>query len=289
MLESNTFVYSEQIEPNTGSIHNHGGIKMSHKTVFMGISASKLGHRFDPDKIAETVENIMKKYVEETAQEDDIKCDWYAIGGRWEGAIGALKGAENVLLTENGLFAYDFFELYDAIINNGQRGPYFVDDVEYIPINAGLKKDIAWDAVSKLDQYKTFKFLELVLNCDPRIGNSLPEGYEIKDGDLFGGKNQSLLLKKGEIFAEWVNRLGIQFDRALIPPDAYIDTKGIWHDENDGWAELEKKLMRGKLNEMPEDPVEAAQEIYVGKFEKFIADELKDNDCFVVLDCHCFP
>lgn len=114
------------------------------------------------------------------------------IGGRWEGTVRAIKGAENVLLTENGLFAYQLFDQYDAIINNGQRGPYFVDDVEYIPVNAGLKKDIAWDAISKLDQFKTFKFLELVLNRDPCLGESLPEGYEINDGYLYAGDDKSL-------------------------------------------------------------------------------------------------
>ena len=150
-----------------------------------------------------------------------------------------------MLLTENGLFAYQLFDQYDAIINNGHRGPYFVDDIEYAPVNAGLKKNIAWDAISRLDNYKDFKFLELVLNRDPRLGNRLPEGYEIKDGDPFAGEGKSPILKEGETFVEWVDRLGMQFDRAMMPPDAYIDTKGAWHDENDEWAEFEKKLMSG--------------------------------------------
>jgi hypothetical protein len=262
---------------------------MSHKTVYMGISASQLGQMFAPDKIASIVEKTMQKYVEETAKEDDIKCDWYVIGGRWEGAVGAIKGAENVLLTESGLFAYQLFDQYDAIINNGQRGPYFVDNVEYIPVNAGLKKEIAWDAISRLDQYKTFRFLELVLNRDPRLGDSLPEGYEIKDGDLYAGENESLFLKNKETFSEWADRLGIQFGRAMMPPDAYIDTKGVWHDENDAWAVFEKKLMSGRFDEMPENPQEAAQEAYLENYEKFMDEELKDDDCFVILDCHCFP
>ena len=116
---------------------------MSHKTVYMGISANKLKGSVSLENISAYVEKTMRKYVEETAKEENIKCDWYVIGGRWEGAVGAVKGTENILLTENGLFAYQLFDQYDAIINNGQRGPYFVDDVEYIPVNAGLKKDIA--------------------------------------------------------------------------------------------------------------------------------------------------
>ena len=39
---------------------------------------------------------------------------------------------------------------------------------------------------------------------------------------------------------------------------------------------------------MPENPEEAAQEAYLEKYEKFMDEELKDDDCFVILDCHCF-
>lgn len=262
---------------------------MSHKTVYMGISANKLKGSVSLENISAYVEKTMRKYVEETAKEENIKCDWYVIGGRWEGAVGAVKGTENVLLTENGLFAYQLFDQYDAIINNGQRGPYFVDDVEYVPVNAGLKKDIAWDAISKLDQYKTFKFLELVLNRDPRLGDSLPEGYEIKDGDLYAGEDKSLFLKNKETFNEWAERLGIQFGRAMMPPDAYIDTKGVWHDDNDAWAEFEKIVMSGRFEDLPENQEEAAQQAYLENYEKFMDEELKDDDCFVILDCHCFP
>lgn len=262
---------------------------MSHKTVYMGIPANELKGDISLERVSSYVEKTMAKYVEETAQEENIKCDWYVIGGRWEGAVGAVKGAENVLLTENGLFAYQLFDQYDALINHGQRGPYFVDDIEYVPVNAGLKKSIAWDAVSRLDHYKDFKFLELVLKRDPRLGGRLPEGYEIKDGNLFAGEDKSLILKEGETFAEWVDRLGMQFGRAMMPPDAYIDTKGVWHDENDEWAEFEKKIMSRKFKDMPENPEEAAQEAYLEKYEKFMDEELKDDDCFVILDCHCFP
>lgn len=261
---------------------------MSHKTVYMGISANKLKGDVCLKNISAYVDKTMKKYVGGNSQKN-TKCDWYVIGGRWEGAVGAVKGAKNVIPTENGLFAYQLFEEYDAIINNGQRGPYFVDDVEYIPVNAGLKKAIAWDAISRLDQYKTFKFLELVLNRDPRLGGELPDGYEIKDGDLYAGEDKLLFLKNNETFSEWAERLGIQFDRAMMLPDAYIDTKGVWHDDNDAWAEFEKKMMSGKFDDIPENPMEAAQEVYLENYDKFIDDELQDDDCFVILDCHCFP
>ncbi len=262
---------------------------MSHKTVYMGIPADELKGDISIERVFSYVEKTMAKYVEETAQEENIKCDYYEIGGRWEGAVGAIKGAENVLLTENGLFAYQFFVNYDVIINNGHRGPYFIDDVEYIPVNAGLKKAIAWDAISKFSKYLQFKSLECILNRDPRLEDSLPEGFEIEDGDVYVGEDKLLALKNKETFSEWVDRLGIQFGRTMAPPDAYIDTKGVWHDENDVWAEFEKTIMSGKFKDMPENPAEAAQEIFLGDYERFMDDELKDDDCFVIIDCHCFP
>lgn len=265
------------------------GNEMSHKVVYMGISGNELKGDISLKKVSSYVKKTMKEYVEETAKEKNVKCDWYVIGGRWEGAIGAIKGAKNVVLTENGLFPYKFFDQYDAIINAGHRGPYFVDDVEYIPVNAGLKKDIAWDSISRLAQYKTFRFLELILNKDSCLGDGLVEGYEIKDGNLYVGKNKSLILKNNETFSEWAERLGVQFGRVMMSPDAYIDVKGVWHDENDAWAKCEKEIMSGKFRDIPENLEEAVQKAYLENYEKFMNEELKDDDCFVILDCHCFP
>lgn len=264
---------------------------MSHKTVYIGIPANKLRGTLDHSTIASIVEEIMKAYVEDTAKEESMKCDWYEIGGRWAGAVGAVKGSVNVLPTENGLFAYELFDQYDAIVNSGKRGPYCVDDTEYIPVDGGLKKNIAWDAVSRLDEYKTYKLFELILNRDPRLGSGVYEGNKIIDGDLYleSAGLEKPVLKKGEAFYDWAKRLGREFGRAMMPPDAYIDTKGIWHDDNDAWAAFEARVMSGKFDDMPENLQEAAQAEYIKGFESFLDNELKDDDCFVILDCHCFP
>lgn len=261
---------------------------MSHKTVYMGIPAKKLGGTFDLERIKELVAETMEHYVEATAAEENTKCDWYEIGGRWAGAVGAIKGVENVLPSEKGLFAYQLFDQYDAIVNNGRRGPYCVDEVEYIPVNAGLKKCISWDCLEKLNEFMTYKFLEMVLNRDSRIGTELPENYEIKNSDLFytEGEQSFLLLKNGESFSDRTERMKKQFGRAMMQADAYIDTNGIWHDDNDAWVAYEEALMRG---ENPKIPLETAQDTFLENFEKFMDEELQDDDCFVILDCHCFP
>lgn len=264
---------------------------MSHKTVYLGISANKLNGNVSEDKIYLYVETVMSKYVEETAKSRNVKCDWYLIGGRWEGAIGAVKGTKNILSAENGTFIYTLFDEYDAIVNNGQRGPYFLDGIEYIPISGGFKKDIDWNSVSKFNQYKKFKLLELVLNRDPKIGNKLPSEYKIVDNDLYietdGQKNQ--ILKKGETFSEWIKRQNIKFSREMLNPDAYVDKNGVWHDENDIWAEFEKKNINFETENMAKNPFEAVQESFIKQFENFMDNELQDDDYFVILDCHCFP
>lgn len=264
---------------------------MSHKTVYLGIPASKLNGVFDPSAIASIVEEIMAQYVEETAKEENVKCDWYVIGGRWEGTVGAIKGTENVLLTENGTFAYTLFDKYNVIANKGNNGPYIIEDTEYIPVNGGLKKSIAWDTYSRFDSYIAYLTFELVINKDPRIGGTLPENYEIIDNDLFlnaSGK-KVLVMRKKEAFSDWADRMNRYLGRVLLPPDAYIDTNGVWHDDNEIWAEFEKIAMSGNFEAMPENPEETAQKEMSKRFNEFLDNELKDDDCFVVLDCHCFP
>lgn len=263
---------------------------MSHKTVYMGIPAEKLCGEFSPKKIASVVSEIMGRYVEETASEENIKCDWYEIGGRWAGAIGAIKGTENILPSKNGLFAYKVFEKYDAVVNGGQRGPYFVDEIVYIPVDAGLKKCIAWDSIAKLDEYKSYRLFQMILRRDPRLGTELPKNFEIKGGDLYinGNGKTTLVLKNGESFYERADRMGKQFGRVMMPPDAYIDTNGVWHDDSEEWAVFEAKIMSDKFDELPENPEEAAHDAYLKKYEEFLDTKLKDDDCFVILDCHCF-
>ena len=169
-----------------------------------------------------------------------------------------------------------------------------VDDTEYIPVNGGRKKDIAWDAVSKLNAYKNYKYLELVLNKDPLLGGGTVEGVKTIDGDLYleSEGSEKLALKNGEVFYDWAKRMGVEFGRAMMPPDAYIDTKGIWHDDNDAWAAFEAKVMSGKIDDISgdfQDLQEAMQAEYMKGYESFLDDELKEDDCFVILDCHCFP
>ena len=264
---------------------------MSHKTVYMGIAASELKGEFDAQKIISIVDKIMAKYVEETAEDDDIKCDGYEIGGRLEGVIAAFKNSENILKTENGTFPYQGFNEYNAIVNNGNIGPYVIDEVEYIPVNGGLKKDIAWDAIEKLDEYKSISLLRMIFTRDPRLGGNVPEVYEIKEDGLYINSDgqSTLVLKKGETFSEWADRIGKQFNRNFLPPDAYIDTNGVWHDADEYWETFQDALINGNPDDIPEDPEQAASQAFLADFEKFMDDELKDNDCFVVLDCHCFP
>ena len=264
---------------------------MSHKTVFIGIPSGRLGGRFSQEKIASLVDDIMKKYVEETAEDENVKCDWYVIGGRWEGALGALKGTEGVLPADSGSFAYEFSNKYNVVVNNGGNGPYIVENDEYFPVNGGLKKSIAWDAIAKLDECTTYMILKMILARDPRLGDRLPEAYEIRDGDLYiKAEDQNiLLLKNGESFSERAVRLGQEFGPAMMPPDAFIDLRGVWHDDNDAWAAFEKKLMSGKLDEMPDNLEEAAKNAFLDDFTRFREEELQGEDCIVVLDCHCFP
>ena len=40
---------------------------------------------------------------------------------------------------------YQLFDQYDAVINNGQRGPYFVDDVEYVENFEAIKSMVLKD------------------------------------------------------------------------------------------------------------------------------------------------
>lgn len=264
---------------------------MSHKTVYLGISADELNGDVIKDKVSLYVETAMSKYVEGTATPKNIKCDYYLIGGRWDGAIGTVKGTKNILSTENGTFIYTLFDEYDAIVNNGQRGPYFLDGIEYIPISGGFKKDIDWNSISKFNLYKKFKLLELVLNRDPKIGDKLPSGYKIVNNDLYietdGHKNQ--ILKKSETFSEWIKRQNIKFSREMLPPDAYVDKNGVWHDENDIWDEFERNIINYKLEDMSKNPFEAVQKNFIKQFENFMDNELQDDDYFVILDCHCFP
>lgn len=260
---------------------------MSHKTVYVSIPAREIAGNTDQNHISRLVQGIMSKYVEGTAQDGNIKCDWYEIGGRWEGTFGAIKGTENVLPAGSGSFAYELFGSYNLIVNNGQQGPYFAGETEYIPINGGLKKDIAWDAIEKLEAYTRHRFFEWILNRDPRIEANIDEDYLIvEDGLYFKTDGEPvLILKRGETFEERNARLGQTFGKGMLSVDAYVDKNGVWHDEDNMW----RKFFIGGSKNMPEDPETAAKEELMKSFRNFLDEELEPDDYVVVLDCHCFP
>lgn len=263
---------------------------MSHKTVIMGIPSHYLNGSFDTDTVSNYVEKVMAQYVEETAREENIKCDWYVIGGRWAGCFGALKSANHIWISEQGVFAYQLFDEYDAIANGGKRGPYVIEDVEYVPINGGLKKDIAWDSIHKFDVYTKYLLLEMIQQQDPRLGQ-LPDEYKFKADGLYVESEGELylLLKAGESFEEYVRREEIIFANAGLDVDAYIDISGMWHDESDCWDNWIQQMANGKSRELPENPGETAKEEFDAAYHRFVDNELSENDGIIVLDCHCFP
>ena len=83
--------------------------------------------------------------------------------------------------------------------------------------------------------------------------------------------------------------MGTSFERFLAPPDAFIDTRGIWHDDNDAWDQFMHQVMSGKSGTMPNNLEEAAQQSFMRDFESFLDNELQEDDCIIVLDCHSFP
>ena len=85
-------------------------------------------------------------------------------------------------------------------------------------------------------------------------------------------------LKKGDTEYELFNDYWKLTKEFNIPEDA-----------DEYWETFQDALINGNLDDMPEDPEQAASQAFLADFEKFMDDELKDNDCFVVLDCHCFP
>ena len=54
---------------------------------------------FSEEKIISYTKSIMEQYVEETAAPQNNKIDHYVIGGRWSGALGALKGAKSDMVS----------------------------------------------------------------------------------------------------------------------------------------------------------------------------------------------
>lgn len=264
---------------------------MSHKTVYMCIPQNKLKGNVSKEHITEIVAETLAKYVEDTAEDGMMKIDWYEIGGRWAGAFATLKSATSAFLTENGLFAYEFLDKYDVICNGGQRGPYIAGCEEFMPVNGAYNHEIAWNALAKLRDYYLYKYMLMILDGDERLGGHTPDGMEIIDDCLFLMDDEhTLWVKKGETFDERNERLGKKFGRGMMPPDAYVDLNGVWHDDNDIWEKWEKggpKAME-KVFASGKDPQEIALEEFNEEFEQLLS-SLQPNDYVIVIDGHAFP
>lgn len=254
---------------------------MSHKLVYICIPASDLKGTFSKSTVENIVERKMSKYVEGMAKSGDAKCDWYIIGGQWSGVFAAAKGARNVIAAEGNTFAYEKGDLYNTFLNGGHEGPYLVEDREYVPVNGGLKEDIAWIAISELARYAAFKVYEGAFNGDARLAEALPLETEISEDGIY--EDGTWVYKKGETYSQWIERLEVRFFRCLLPPAAYIDKTGVWHGEDD------REVFDAALRKANSAGVVISQELisdcYFEGLNKFIAD-IQDGDCIVALDCH---
>lgn len=62
--------------------------------------------------------------------------------------------------------------------------------------------------------------------------------------------------------------------------DAYIDNKGVWHDDNELWNEWEREGMRVfmETGSVPEgNPHEEIPKMFEEKVDKFINEEVRDE------------
>jgi len=264
-----------------------------HMTVCVGISAEKIAGKNSNEEISEVVESILHPYVEGAEDKSKWKMDWYVIGGRWEGVFGVVKGTEsnNIYLTESGRFAYELFDQYDVICNKGQIGPYVAGEMEYIPATGALMKDIDWYAIDKLNYFWMYRYMQIIMNEEERaerLEGKIPGGFIIENDYIYhaSDENKTILYKKGETFEEHISRREIEFDKALLPLDAYVDKQGKWHDVN------EVSLDREKVNEILEgaDDSEDITELFANEFKnelnKFLDEEMQPDDYLIVLDCH---
>lgn len=251
-----------------------------HNFLIMGIPAKELKGQFNEKMLNAYVEKVLGKYI-------GNKCDYFQIGGRWQGVLGAKKSNPNVLLTETGCFEenYDFFGRYDALENNGASGPYMIDGVEFVPVNGGLVNEIEWDVIPRFMEYATYIVKKHILERDPRF-EILPDEYKYQDGDLYldvPDHGLHLLIKNGETFLEYAQRQECVFVRDFIPPHAYVDLDGAWHDDNEVWEELGKGLLAE--GEMPENIMEFASNEFRTRVHNFL-DTLQPGDGVVIVDFH---
>ena len=258
---------------------------MSHIVIFIGIPANKINSDYSAQHIDQLVENILEPYVEETTEEGKMKIDWYQIGGRWEGAVAAVKGTQDVYPARQ--FAYQMDE-YIAVCCKGMAGPYIAGNTEYIPVTGARSKDIAWDALNRLELEKNYTLWKMLLNRDPLFGGKIPDGLEIRDGDLYLKDGNFLVLKQGETQEELIKRMNYSFNTAIMPPDAYVDLEGNWHDDNEIWDEWASDFnAMSKMMSSDQNPHEKAQEEFCERAMAF-SKNLADDDYFIVIDGHRF-
>lgn len=266
---------------------------MSHIIIFMSIPGEKLSGNTSKENIDRIVSETLAPYVEDTAQNDtNIKIDEYRIGGRWEGFAAAIKTNTDYYPAERGDFIYDALKQYNLICNKGAKGPYLAGDTEFVPISGAIKKNIDFLAVDKLQNYMFYKYGQMYLVKDPFLGGTdLPEGWRIEGEDLYVG--DTLFIKGNESWEERVARTGAEFSPAMIGGvDAYIDNKGVWHDDNELWNEWEREGMRVfmETGNVPEgNPHEEIPKMFEEKVDKFINEEVRDDDYLLIIDGHKFP
>ena len=258
-----------------------------HNFLFLGIPAKEIKNGFNYDDIEIYVNKVMSKYVTDTADEENVKCDYCQIGGRWQGVLAAKKDSKNVILTETGMFEenYDFFQVYNALENNGENGPYVIDDVEYVPVNGGLMSDIGLDFISRFRHFEMYAYSKHIMEKDPRLGET-PDYCRIADDGLYcmtETGEENLMYKKDESFAQFAERMEIEFMPDFIPPHAYVDLDGVWHDENEVWDNIEAELLSGKFP--AEDVMDDAGQKFAEAAYEFIKG-LAPEDGLVVVDYH---
>lgn len=258
-----------------------------HKTIYMIISKSEINGDTSKEHIDAIVERVLTPYCGSDAEEDHYYMDWYQIGGRWAGFTGVIKGTD-CYPTEEGRFAYEHFDRYDAFVNNGKFGPYVIDDIEYIPIIGAKKKDIAWDCIEKFNNAWMLRYFQIVVNEAERnalLGGEIPAGFYVENDVLYleSDVEHNALYIKGETFTENMLRRGIKFGKGIMTPDAYVDKEGKWHDDNQIWENDE--LMRN-LIENNEDLEMAVMEKFSDGLYDYLEEQVEDEDYILVIDGH---
>lgn len=261
---------------------------MSHKIIYVAIPSARIDGDTSKENIDMIAAEIMMKYVEDTADEDMAKVDWYAIGGRWNGSFATSVNAESAYLQNENTFTYTFGEPYNAVCNHGECGPYIVGTEEFVPVSGACIRDIVWAAPCKLDNYWQFKYLQMCLENDESIGNQVPEGFErVDDCIYFPERDHALITKKGDTFEKYVERLNIKFFAYEPEVDAFIDLDENWHDAN-SFDDIDELGDLQDLLAMGPNITDALYDKFKERLHELI-ESLGPDDYLLVIDGHAFP